>query len=219
MATSRVTIPEGFNVYQIDKALSDALVVRSGDFVAYASEHNVEGFLFPDTYQFASGENASSVAQTFVDNFNRKAQPLFASSAAPNEGKTLILASILEKEVQSAADQHIVAGILEKRLAAGMPLDVDATVCYAKQVKNPTTLVNCASLAPADFKLDSPYNTYLYRGLPPGPIGNPGTSSIEAAQNPKISQYWYYLSDPATGKTIYAATLAGQEANQAKYLK
>ena len=156
-------------MYQIDKALSDALVVKDRTAISWRMQANtmLKGFCFPTHISLRAGKTRRASRETFVDNFNRKAQPLFASSAAPNEGKTLILASILEKEVQSAADQHIVAGILEKRLAAGMPLDVDATVCYAKQVKNPTTLVNCASLAPADFKLDSPYNTYLYRGLPP----------------------------------------------------
>jgi UPF0755 protein len=213
-----VTIPEGWNVYQIDAALSGALILRPGELIQYAGAQNLEGRLFPDTYRFTSGENASSVAQTFLDNFDAKAQPMFAAGSA-NETSTLILASIIEKEVPGDADRRIVTGILEKRLAAKMPLDVDATVCYAKQVQNPNAIIDCAALTSADFKFDSPYNTYLYRGLPPGPIGNPGTSSIAAVLSPKSSSYWYYLSDSATGKTIYAVTLAEQEANQARYLK
>ena len=213
-----VTIPEGLNLYQIDAILSDASVVKPGDLVAYAAGRQIEGRLFPDTYRFANGASAPGVVQVFLDDFNEKAQPIFASSTA-NETSTLIIASILEKEVVSDADRRIVAGILLKRLAAKTTLNVDATVCYAKQTQNPSILINCAKLTSADFKINSPYNTYLYRGLPPGPIGNPGTSSIAAVLAAKSSPYWFYLSDSATGKTIYAVTLAQQEANQAKYLK
>ena len=217
--TTTVTIPEGSNVYQIDKLLSDALIIHAGDLVAATKGANTEGMLFPDTYQFLNGESTSSVIKKFTDNFGAKVQPLFARETSADEAKVLTLASILEKEVPTPADQRIVAGIMEKRLAAGIALDVDATVCYGKQVANPGTIVDCATLTSTDLKSDTPYNTYLHKGLPPSPIGNPGTSTIEAALNPTASPYWYYLSDPATGKTIYAKTLDEQNANIRRYLR
>lgn len=210
-----VTIPEGSNIYQIDGILSSALVIRPGALINFTGDGDLEGKLFPDTYDFFTDANVSSVVDEFLENFNVKAEPLLASDTKDAE-RDLILASIVEKEVPSSTDQEIVTGILLKRLNAGIPLDVDATVCYAKLIANPTA--SCNPLTPADFKIDSPYNTYLYKGLPPGPIGNPGVEAIEAALHPKNSPYWYYLSDPTTGATIYATTLAQQVANQKKYL-
>ncbi len=210
-----VTIPEGSNTYQIDAILSDALVIHSGDLINFGAGKSFEGMLFPDTYSFFTDANASSVVDEFLANFNAKAEPLLAGDPK-NAEQNLILASIVEKEVPSSTDQEMVAGIMLKRLAAGMPLDIDATVCYAKFIANPDA--TCNPLTAADFKINSPYNTYLNKGLPPGPIGNPGVQAIEAALHPKSSPYWYYLSDPKTGATIYAVTLAQQVANQKKYL-
>jgi UPF0755 protein len=216
-----VTIPEGENIYEIDAALANALVIHPGDLIQYDKEQiaedggqdTLEGRLFPDTYQFARGSSIKDIVQKFLDNFQAKAAPLLgnngSSTAAQN---TLILASILEKEVPTQTDQQIVAGILQKRIAVGIPLDVDATVCYAMLQQGGTCAVGL------NFKLDSPYNTYLYKGLPPAPIGNPGVQAISAALHPQSSPYWYYLSDPKTGKTIYAVTLGEQNANVRRYL-
>jgi len=221
-----VTIPEGSSIFDIDRILSAALVIRPGDLINFTSTQNLEGHLFPDTYQFYTNDSAAAVVREMTDNFAEKAGPLFASStvaaSSTGEEQTLIVASIVEKEVPDLTDQELVAGIIFKRLAAGMPLDIDATVCYAKLLAAPTgtppTLAAC-SLFALDFKLDSPYNTYLYKGLPPAPIGNPGTSAITAALDPQVSPYLYYLSDPATGKTIFAKTLDEQNQNRVKYLE
>lgn len=212
-----VTIPEGSTMYDIDRILSANLIIHSGQLIAVASSSMLEGKLFPDTYDFYTGSNVNDVIQKFVTNFNVKAEPLLAVDQANSESN-LIIASILEKEVTSSTDQSIVAGILEKRLADGIPLDIDATICYIKEQEHPTSTAGCYPLTPADFQINSPYNTYLYRGLPPGPIGNPGISAIEAALHPQSSPYLYYLSDPKTGETIYAKTLAQQDANRTKYL-
>ena len=214
----RITIPEGSDIFEIDKILSDALVTLPGDFTKAANGRGLEGRLFPDTYQLTNGESTDEILKTFMDNFGKKAKPLFAKNLTA-ETSTLITASMLEKEAPDQADQRVIAGIIAKRLTAGIPLGIDATVCYAEQVVHPSTVMNCASLAKSDFTIDSPYNTYLHRGLPPGSIGNPGTSSIEAAQNPTLSPYWYYLSDQKTGKIIYAKTLLEQNQNIQKYLK
>lgn len=215
-----VVIPEGSNVYQIDKILSDALVIHPGDLVTANANASgtLEGMLFPDTYNFYTDANVEDVIKELVDNFNMKAGPLLAN-AGKNEEQDLILASIIDKEVPDVADQEIVAGILLKRIAAGIPLDVDATICYAKFQESPLSPPNCYPLTPLDFKIESPYNSYLHKGLPPTPIGNPGTAAISAALDPQASAYWYYLSDPTTGKTIFAKTLDEQNQNTIKYLE
>jgi UPF0755 protein len=217
-AEATVTIPEGDNIYQVDAILSDALVVKPGALIALqasGTDGNLEGTLFPDTYDFYTDANASDIVKEMQATFAAKAQPLFdaAHVSSSTEEKDLILASILEKEVPDQNDQEIVAGILLKRISAGIPLDVDSTVAYAG------LLAGKAASSSLDFGIKSPYNTYLYEGLPPGPIGNPGVSAITAALNPQSSPYWYYLSDPKTGETIFAKTLDEQTANRVKYLE
>jgi UPF0755 protein len=218
-----VVIPEGSNMYDIDRILSNALVIRPGALIDFATAHNLEGRLFPDTYQFYTNDNVAAAAKEMTDDFNAKAMPLLAAdpatASAANEEQTLIIASIVQKEVPSQSDEELVAGIILKRLAAGMPLDIDATICYAKLLAAPTSTAHACALSVLDFKINSPYNTYLYKGLPPGPIGNPGTSAITAALHPQSSPYFYYLSDPATGKTIFAKTLDEQNQNRVKYLE
>ncbi len=216
-----VTITEGSDLYEIDKELADAGVINRGDLISFTSDGNLEGKLFPDTYQFFEGTNVADVVQKFLDNFNEKAAPLLAGDSK-NAAQDLTLASIIEKEAPDQSDQSVIAGIIKKRIADGMRLQIDATVCYAKQMTLPSEIVDCSALTRIDFSPNSPYrsayNTYLHTGLPPGPIGNPGTSAITAALHPVSSSYLYYMSDPATGKTMYAATLAEQNANIKKYL-
>lgn len=211
-----VTIPEGSTIYDIDRILSGAGVIQQDALIDTTSSLALEGKLFPDTYDFFPSSTIPEVLQKFTDDFNAKAAPLFA--ADPNEGRDLIIASLVQKEVASSTDMAIVAGIIDKRLAANNPLDIDATICYIKQMEHPTSTAGCYPLAPSDYKIKSPYNTYLYDGLPPGPISNPGVVAIQAALHPETSTYFYYLSDPKTGATIYAVTLAQQMANQRKYL-
>ena len=213
-----VIIPEGSNLYEIDSILADALIIPRGSLIHFTADGSLEGMLFPDTYDFFPGSNVQDVVDKFLQNFRAKAAPLFAADPS-DEQKNLIIASILEKEVPDAQDQAIVSGIIAKRLAAGMALDMDATLCYAKQEAEPTSTAGCYPITIQDKGMNSPYNSYLRAGLPPGPIGNPGIQAITAALNPKSSPYWYYLSDPKTGKTIFAATLAEQVANQRKYLE
>jgi UPF0755 protein len=220
-----VVVPEGSNIYQIDTILADALVLHAGDLVSFKGTSttpqtaaDLEGRLFPDTYRFFVGSDVQVVVQKFLDNFDQKAAPLLAKDEK-NVGRNLIVASLVDKEVPDPNDQKIVAGIILKRLQAGMPLNIDATVCYAELVARPGSGPDCGSLTSLDLKIQSPYNTYLYKGLPPSPIGNPGISALSAAMDPESSPYWFYLSDPATGKTIFAKTLDEQHANTVKYLK
>jgi UPF0755 protein len=178
---------------------------------------SLEGFLFPDTYQIIPGTVPHDIVAQFLDNFTKKAEPFLSRGAkeqSKNEYRTLIIASLLEREVASDVDRKLVAGIIERRLSIGMPLQIDASVSYA----------TCAGhfdgclLTKESFALKSPYNTYINRGLPVTPITNPGIDAIRAALAPRSSSYLYYLTDPATGKTFISETFEDHRAKQARYL-
>ena len=121
------------------------------------------------------------------------------------------MASLIEKEVKTPEDKKIVSGILWKRLENSIPLQVDATISYITGKKGDSVSIE-------ETKIDSPYNTYKYKGLPLGPISNPGLESIIASIYPENSDYWYYLSTPE-GKTIFSKTLEEHNIAKAKYLK
>jgi UPF0755 protein len=201
-AKIKVTIPEGSRVKEIEEKLGLKL---PGD--------NLEGYLFPDTYYFPVGVSGEEVVKTMRENFEKKISPY--KEEIERSGKTLqeiiTMASLIEKEVKEKEDKEIVSGILWKRLKTGIPLQVDATITYLTGKK--TTKITLE-----DLQIDSPYNTYKYKGLPPGPICNPGLESILAALYPKESEYWYYLSTPE-GKTIFSKTLKEHNLVKAKYLK
>jgi UPF0755 protein len=217
----KVVIPEGATVREIDALLSAEGIIRPGVLLhAEGGGTSLEGRLFPDTYNFFRGSSVKEVIDKLLDAFEQKAVPLLASDPS-HARENLILASILEKEVPDYEERRIVGGILKKRLAAGMPLQVDATVCYLKKEqagRGGKGNGKCYPLTPLDFKIDSPYNTYLQKGLPPGPIGSPGGFAVKAAVNSVPSPYWFYLSDPETGKTIFSKTFEEHSSNRAKYL-
>jgi len=202
----RVTIPEGFTVKQIEEKLNLKL-----------PGENLEGFLFPDTYYFPIEISGEEVVKIMKENFDKKIASL--KEEIENQGKTIFeivtMASLVEKEVYNTQEcpdcKNLVSGILWKRLKIGMPLQIDATISYITGKKTTEISIN-------ETKIDSPYNTYKYRGLPVGPICNPGLESIIAAVYPKDSQYWYYLSTPK-GKTIFSKTLEEHNIAKAKYLK
>lgn len=163
---------------------------------------SLEGYLFPDTYRIFDKAGAREAIEKMLDNFKIK-----AGSVSYDQ---LILASIIEREVQTDKDRRMVADIFLKRLEIRMPLQADSTVNYATGKKTP-------SVSSSDLKIDSPYNTYKYRGLPPTPISNPGLSSINAARNPEPNRYWYFLTDQ-NGAVHYAKTFEEHSANKQKYL-
>jgi len=231
-----VVIVEGMSLRDIEEVLSaeDILPAKvifefnfdglKKDYDFLTSVDNLEGYLFPDTYRFFKKSNAELVIRKFLDNFKQKAWPILkgcqVSSVKCQDltiNEILILASLIEKEVPSSEDRQIVSGVLQKRLALGIPLQVDATLSY---IKCSGTFVFCdkPAVARKDLSLVSPYNTYLHRGLPPGSISNPGLAAIQAALNPKKSDYLYYLSDPKTKKTIFSETLEEHNDNRSKYL-
>ena len=214
---TQVTMPEGVTVIDIDRILSEAGVTSLGEFLDYVKlqDRPSEGYLFPETYRFYFDSDPKLVLEKMLAEFARRAQPLLDRDPQ-NFTRNLILASILEREVPDQKERQIVAGILLKRAKVGMPLQVDAGLCYAKQQAAPET--PCHPLTKLDKQIDSAYNTYSNSGWPPGPISNPGVLAIEAALQPKDSPYWYYISDPKSGRTIFAKTIEEQVMNQLKYL-
>lgn len=202
-----VTIPEGSTVSEIN-----AILERSGVLVDAELPQSLEGYLFPDTYEFFLDSSVQVVEEKFRENFEAKAAPLIASagkSALTHE--ILTVASLIESEVPNSSDRKIVAGIIWKRLQNDIPLQIDASLCYIKEQP-------CFPITERDKSIDSPYNTYRYRGLPPGPIANPGLDAIEAALYPEQSPYWYYLSNPENRETIFSRTLDEHNQNVIKYL-
>jgi UPF0755 protein len=190
LAPVKVTIPEGFDVSDIAKAFASRLQnFKEDKFLLEAVKK--EGYLFPDTYFFLTTDNEEDVLLSMSNNFNKKISSLLPAlaSSGKTEKEIIIMASIIEKESKGDIDRQIISGILWRRLAIGMPLQVDADL-----------------------------STYKTRGLPKNPICNPGLKAIEAAIYPKTSNYLYYLHD-REGNIHYAKTFAEHILNKQKYLK
>lgn len=212
-----VTIPEGLSIKEVDKILSDQKVILIGDLVEFSKDNNIEGRLSPDTYKFFTGSEVKDVVNSFLKNFDEKIKPIL--DIEPDKFETnLILASLVQEEVSDPEDAKGVAAVIEKRLKVGMPLQLDATICYIKK-QLAKEGVNCYPITKLDFKIDSPYNTYQHRGLPPGPIASPGVSAVRAVLDKNPSPYWFYLSDPKTGKTHFSETLEEHNQKVLLYLK
>ncbi len=174
----------------------------------------LEGYLFPDTYRIYRGDSIEEIVKKILRNFDKKiTKGLIEEIKSQNKSifEIVIVASLLEKEVRSFEDRKLVSGILWKRLNNNVPLQIDATITCITGKK--TTKVS-----KTDTEIDSPYNTYKYLGLPLGPICNPGFESIMAAVYPEDSNFWYYLSTPAS-KTEFSQTLEEHNIKKFKYLK
>ena len=226
-----VTIPEGTNLADIDRILAKAGLIEANELIKAAvashSYQSYEGFLFPDTYRFFKDASPERILKTMRDNFDLKTEQLFkefpelqSQHLAAFKGYILV-ASILEKEVQTDQDMRLVAGIIQNRLRLGMPLQIDATVAYGACLQKFTSGRYCdvsgVNLVDA-IKRDTVYNTYTRTGLPVSPISNPGLASLRAALSPTSNEYLYYLSKP-DGTTVFSRTLAEHNAARAKYLK
>ena len=205
----KITIPEGFSIKDINRIFTD-----KGFENFEIKDKELEGYLFPDTYFFSVDSMPQDVVAKMMENLKSKITPDLEKAFAENGRnfhKILTMASILEKEAATAEDRKIISGILWKRLDKKMPLQVDAAFLYFIDK-------NTFQLTDDDLKIDSPYNTYLYRGLPPMPIANPGLDAILAAIYPKKSPYWYYLSDK-DGIVYYSETYDDHLTKKAKYLR
>lgn len=195
-----VVIPEGLRKEEIADVLADALgwsaetKMKWIDVYSSMKYDYVDGVYFPDTYLLPIGESPLDTTNRILAKFNEKFAPYLPQFSAQNIKWTtgLTLASIVQREAASDADMTLIAGILWNRLEENMALGVDATLQY---VRGDTGNGFWAPASSADKKLDSPYNTYLYKGLPPHPIANPGLTAIEAVLDPAATDCLYYLHD------------------------
>lgn len=219
----RVTIPEGLRKeeinYLFEKAFSN-IPDKKYSSVEFANlTKDKEGHLFPDTYDFTPAATAADVVGRLTGRFDDVVTSLnLPANLLP---KVLTLASLLEREAANSSEMPLVAGVIAKRLDSSWPLQIDATIQYALGPKK-CKQINCdwwkQNLTTADIKSDSPYNTYLNKGLPPTPISNPGKDALVAAANPKASSAWFYLHDPK-GQIHYADTIEQHNQNICLYLK
>ena len=222
----KVVILEGWDINDIGDYLAKKGACTKADFILltkkdYSSQFSfladkpknldIEGYLFPDTYEIGKSESCENIISYMLANFDKKLTSELREEIRAQKKSifdVVVMASLIEKEVRNMDDKKVVSGILWKRLAIDMPLQLDATINYITGKSNPSSTIK-------DTKIDSPYNTYKYYGLPLGPISNPGLNSITAAIYPKKTNYWYYLSD---GVTHFSETLEQHNAAKAKYL-
>ena len=210
-AEQRATIIEGWNKNDIAEYLSNTIADFDADVFL---SNGAEGYLYPDTYNIPYGYTEEDIIQLMLNNFNKKITEEMRADIA-SHGKTIsdivIMASIIEKEVRTIEDMALVAGVLWKRIEHNIPLQSCATIVYITGKKS-------TQVSSEETRIDSPYNTYINRGLPVGPISNPGIRSIEAAIYPKDSEYFFYLSKP-DGETVFSKTFDEHVQAKNKYLK
>ena len=207
----RVTIPEGLSNAEVASLLVKSLPrLDRVRFVELAKKK--EGYLFPDTYVFQQNATEEDIISELTQNFEKRILPL--RTALERSGKTprdiLIMASLIEGEARTSETRREISGILWRRMELGMLLQVDAVFPYILGK-------NTFEVTTEDMKVDSPYNTYKYAGLPPGPINNPSFDAISASVHPNKTVYLYYLTD-SEGVMHYARTHAEHLTNRAKYL-
>lgn len=234
-----VLIPEGYTCRQIFAMLEEKRICTAQDLAAYAAsgelkdywfldgvergqEYCLEGFLFPDTYDFYKNSTPREVLEKLLDNFDRRfdeemraqIETLNANVTGGSYGirEVTIVASMIEKEAAAPAEAPAIAGVIYNRLFrwdSPAYLNIDASIVYALDGKS--------DLTREDLQVDSPYNTYTHTGLTPTPISNPGLSSLRAALNPENHNYYYYVLNPETGMHTFSTTYEEHSANVAAY--
>ncbi len=234
-----VVVPEGFTMFDIARAVEAAGLGPAQDFLKVAQTEtnlvadlapgapSLEGYLFPDTYQFSRMMTMHEMAAAMIKQFRQVAHQLgLAQTPANTEPESIspkivvetdlerlvIMASIVEKETAVAEERPLVASVYYNRLAKKIALDADPSIIYAELLAGTYT----GALHHDDMRFDSPYNTYTHPGLPPGPIGNPGKSALEAAIHPAQSEYYYFVAD-AQGHHRFARTIEEHNNNVAAY--
>lgn len=232
----KIRIIEGWTINQMADYLESIHLITSEDFIDVVSDDysikqitqqvtsdlfeslpataTLQGYLFPDTYQVYLNAKASDIAVRMVNNLDIKLSKDWRENIK-SRGLTIheaiTLASIVEKEVPGSEDRKIVADIFLKRLESNIGLQADSTINYITGKNDPAAKA-------IDLTLDSLYNTYKYRGLPPGPISNPGLTALEAVASPIPNDYWYFLTTP-DGKVIYSKTYSEHLIAKNKYLR
>lgn len=223
----KITVLEGWTIDDIANYLEEKNLFKKEDFLKitgkpglnypcldFSNEFSflkekpknmsLEGFLFPDTYYISKDDTPETIVRKMLSNFEQKVK------INTNIFDTIILASIVEKEVRSFEDKQMVTDVILKRLESNIAIRIDATVIYSNKIENNDKLL--------DLETDSPYNTYQYTGLPIGPISNPGIESIKAVLNPINNDYWYYLSTK-NGTTIFSKNFEEHKKNIGIYLR
>ena len=206
-AVVRITIPEGWSAREIAELLERKDLCDQEKFLAVTLEQKMEGFLFPDTYFIASEFSAEQIALTLRAGFDstwKSEWDLQAKRVGLSQKGVVTLASIIEREAQSAEEKAIVSSVFHNRLRRKMQLEADPTILYALGSWN-------MRLTRSLLRTKSPYNTYLHRGLPPGPICNPGKEAIKAALYPARTDYLFFVA-VGDGTHIFSRTSAGHNA-------
>jgi UPF0755 protein len=216
-----VTIPEGYTMFDVAKVMEDAGLGTSDQFLKIAQTRkdliadlapeakSLEGYLFPNTYQFTRTQSHEEMIGTMVHQFRQVAQQIGLNS---DVHRTVTMAAIVEKETASPDERPMVASVYYNRLAHRMALDADPSVIYAELLAGTYS----GSLHHADLAVDSPYNTYRFPGLPPGPIANPGQGALTAAMHPAETKFFYFVSD-GNGHHRFAHDLTEHNRNVAAY--
>jgi UPF0755 protein len=222
-----VTFPEGLTVREMGRIFEARALGSTASFVAAArdgaalvqdvdpSAPDLEGYLFPATYALSRHAGADELVRMMAARFHQVFTPELRAAAATqglSPRQTITLASLVEKETAKPEERPVVAGVYLRRLKAGMPLQCDPTVIYALVMKNQYD----GNLTHANLAVDSPYNTYRYPGLPPGPIAAPSRASIEAAARPAAVDYLYFVSRN-DGSHVFARTLDEHARNVRQY--
>jgi len=214
-----ITFPEGIRREEIASSLSEYDLTSFDEDEFLLQTVGMEGKLFPDTYLVPKEITTQTLISLMSNTFDKKIA-LFADDIEQSDysvDELIVIASLLEREAKGLEQMKMVAGVIYKRLEMGMPLQVDATLQYAKGYNELTGSWWSTPLA-VDKELDSRYNTYLNPGLPPAPICNPGFEALEAAVNPVFSDYLYYIHD-STGQIHFGKTLQEHNQNINNYLR
>jgi UPF0755 protein len=223
------TVREGETIFDIAKELQEAKLLQADDFLAAAQNpevirdlaphaKSVEGFLFPATYNLPRHPAANELVAQMTQKFREEWAQIAAAKPESGEANgrpllsTVTLASLVERETPKPDERVLVAGVFENRLKKGMPLQCDPTVIYALEQQGRYR----GTLSGKDLHEDSPYNTYMHGGLPPGPIGNPGAVSLRAALAPAGTPYLYFVANTQGGH-FFSATLQEHNANVNRY--
>lgn len=223
-----ITIPEGLTRREIAEHLDALSFVNKEEFLKVSLDtqkislldkeaKNLEGYLFPETYYFPRGISAERIVEAMVSEFKKTFQEEWKAKAREwgmNVREVVILASLIEKETSIPEEKKLISAVFHNRLKRGMKLDCDPTIIYILKEKGRFS----GRLRTKDLRMDSPYNTYLYPGLPPGPICNPGRESIEAALQPSEEAYLYFVSKN-DGSHHFSYTLSEHLKAVSKYQK
>ena len=219
---AKVTFPEGFRITQIAARVGAQLPGRTADaFIGVTTSgkvrsayeptgsSNLEGFLFPETYTFGLDDDETAIATRMVETFDQVADQVGLNDSVAKVGltpyQTLIVASLIEREAKHDEDRGKISRVIYNRIKKGMPLQIDATLVYA--------LGGVTRILDEDLKLDSPFNSYTNKGLPPTPIASPGRASLEAALAPEAGDWLYYVVTTPDGHHSFATTFKAHQAN------